>query len=132
MNYLFAPSSNADNTVRRGDKRNVEGQLLYHTMLLKSPWQLPENYRHKVLDLMAEKDPHLITRSQPDPNYPVDYWGEEYYSSDRMKALQSIETTKSSIVVLLNRIHKFTSHTFHVLIRELIPGAKKTNPIFSR
>ena len=64
---------------------------MYHTMLLKSPWQLPENYRHKVLDLMAEKDPHLIMRSQADPNYPVDYWGEEYYSSDRMKALQSIE-----------------------------------------
>jgi hypothetical protein len=125
MNYLFAPSSNADNTVRRGDKRNVEGQLLYHTMLLKSPWELTVNYRHKILDLMAEKDPYLITRSQPDPNYTVDYWGEEYYSSDRMKALQSIETTKSSIVVLLNRIHKFTSHTFHVLIRELIPGAKE-------
>jgi hypothetical protein len=67
----------------------------------------------------------MITRSQPDPDYPVDYWGEEYYSSDRMKALQSIETTKSSIVVLINRIHKFTSHIFHVLIRELIPGAKE-------
>jgi hypothetical protein len=50
--------------------------------------------------------------------------GEEYISSDRQKALQSIQTTKSSVVVLLNRIHKFTSHTFHVLIRELIPGAK--------
>jgi hypothetical protein len=31
MGYLFAPSTTADNTVRRGDKRNVEGQLLYHT-----------------------------------------------------------------------------------------------------
>jgi hypothetical protein len=72
MNYLFAPSTTADNNVpvRRGDKRNVEGQLLYHTMLLKSPWELPVNYRDQVLDLMAEKDPHLITRSQPDPNYP--------------------------------------------------------------
>ena len=124
MNYLFAPSTTSDNTVRRGDKRNVEGQLLYHTMLLKSPWELPVNYRDLVLDLMAEKDPYLITRSQPDPNYPYDEWGEEYISSDRQKALQSIQTTKSSIVVLLNRIHKFTSHTFHVLIRELIPGAK--------
>jgi hypothetical protein len=73
---------------------------------------------------MAEKDPYLITRSQPDPNYPYDYWGEEYISSDRQKALQSIQITKSSIVVLLNRIHKFTSRTFHVLIRQLIPGAK--------
>jgi hypothetical protein len=91
---------------------------------MASPWELPVNYRDQVLDLMAEKDPYLITRSQPDPNYPYDEWGEEYISSDRQKALQSIQTTKSSIIVLLNRIHKFTSHTFHVLIRELIPGAK--------
>jgi len=83
MKYLFAPSDTADNTVRRGDKRNVEGQLLYHTMLLKSPWELPVNYRDLVLDLMAEKDPYLITRAQPDPNYPYDEWGEEYISSDR-------------------------------------------------
>ncbi len=120
MNYLFAPITTSDNTVRRGDKRNVEGQLLYHTMLLKSPWELPVNYRDQVLDLMAEKDTYLITRSQPVPNYPYDEWGEEYISSDRQKALQSIQTTKSSIIVLLNQIHKFTSHTFHVLIRELL------------
>ena len=125
MGYLFAPSTTADNTVRRGDKRNVEGQLLYHTLLLNSPWELPVNYRDLILDLMGEKDPYLILRSQPDPTYPVDYWGEEYFSTDRQKALQTIQTTKSSIVVLLNRIHKFTSHTFHVLLRELIPGAKQ-------
>ncbi len=61
MNYLFAPSATANNTVRRGDKRNVEGQLLYHT--------------------------YLITRSQPDPNWLYDDWGAEYYSSDMQKAL---------------------------------------------
>ena len=63
MNYLFAPSTTANNTVRRGDKRNVEGQLLYHTLILNHPWQLPVNYRDQVLDLMAEKDPYLITHS---------------------------------------------------------------------
>jgi hypothetical protein len=95
MNYLFVPSTTSDNTVRRGDKRNAEGQLLYHTMLLKSPWELPVNYRDQVLDLMAEKGPYLITKPQPDPNYPYDEWGEEYISSDRPKALQLIQTTKS-------------------------------------
>jgi hypothetical protein len=39
MSYLFAPSTTADDT----DKRNVEGQLLYHTMLLQSPWELLVN-----------------------------------------------------------------------------------------
>jgi hypothetical protein len=129
MHYLFAPSSTSDNTVRRGEKRNVEGQLLYHTILLKSPWKLSANYRDDILDLMSEKDPYLFTRSQPDPNYPYipnpgNDWGEDYVSTDRQKALQTIQTTKASIVVLLKRIHRFTSHTFHVLIRELIPGAK--------
>jgi hypothetical protein len=90
MNYLFAPSTTANNTVRRGDKRNVEGQLLYHTLILNHPWELPVDYRDQVLDLMAEKDPYLITRSQPDPNWEFDNWGEEYFSSDRQKALQSI------------------------------------------
>jgi hypothetical protein len=77
MNYLFAPSTTANNTVRRGDKRNVEGQLLYHTLILNHPWELPVDYRDQVLDLMAEKDPYLITRSQPDPHYEFDNWGEE-------------------------------------------------------
>ena len=72
MNYLFAPSTTANNTVRRGDKRNVEGQLLYHTLILNHPWELPVDYRDQVLDLMAEKDPYLITRSQPDPHYEFD------------------------------------------------------------
>ena len=98
MNHLFAPSTTINNTVRRGDKRNVEGQLLYHTLILNHPWQLPVNYRDQVLDLMAEKDPYLITRSQPDPNWEFDHWGEEYFPPDRQKALQSIQTTKSSIV----------------------------------
>jgi hypothetical protein len=72
MNYLFAPSTTANNTVRRGDKRNVEGQLLYHTLILNHPWELPVDYRDQVLDLMAEKDPYLITRSQPDPHCEFD------------------------------------------------------------
>jgi hypothetical protein len=91
MNYLFAPSTMANNTVRRGDKRNVEGQSLYYTLILNHPWQLPVNYRDQVLDLMAEKDPYLITRSQPDLNWEFDNWVEEYFPPNRQKALQSIQ-----------------------------------------
>jgi hypothetical protein len=69
MHYRFAPSSTSDNTVRRGEKRNVEGQLLYHTILLKSPWQFTDNYLEDILDLMSEKGRPLLvykvsTRSQ--------------------------------------------------------------------
>jgi hypothetical protein len=47
MKYLFAPSDTADNTVRRGDKRNVEGQLLYHTMLLLTSNRLSKEQKAK-------------------------------------------------------------------------------------
>jgi hypothetical protein len=83
----------------------MEGQLLYRTLLLNSPWELPVNYRDLILDLMGEKDPYLILRSQPDPTYTHDYWGKEYFCTDRQKALQAIQTMKSSIVVLLNRMY---------------------------
>ena len=119
MKYLFAPSYTADSTVRRGDKRNVEGQLLYHTMLLKSPWELPVNYRDQVLDLMAEKDPYLFTRSQPDSHYPYDEWGGEYISSDRQKALQSIQTTKSSDKSLSEEVRTVHLHKSKMLIEAM-------------
>ncbi len=32
---------------------------------------------------------------------------------------------RSSLKLLLARIQKFTSHTFHVFLRDLIPGARK-------
>ncbi len=39
-------------------------------------------------------------------------------------AQQSVDAMKSSLKLLLARIQKVTSHTFHVFLRELIPGAK--------
>ena len=40
-------------------------------------------------------------------------------------AQQSVDTMTSSLKLLLARIQKFTSHTFHVFLRDLIPGARK-------
>ncbi len=39
-------------------------------------------------------------------------------------AQQSLDSMRSSLKLLLARIQKFTSHTFHVFIRDLVPGAK--------
>ncbi len=39
-------------------------------------------------------------------------------------AQQSVDAMKSSLKLLLARTQKVTSHTFHVVLRELIPGAK--------
>jgi hypothetical protein len=42
----------------------------------------------------------------------------------QLTAKQTVDTMTSSLKLLLARIQKFTSHTFHVFIRDLIPGAK--------
>ncbi len=39
-------------------------------------------------------------------------------------AQQSLDSMRSSLKLLLARIQKFTSHTFHVFIRDLVPSAK--------
>ncbi len=41
-----------------------------------------------------------------------------------MVAMRSITTLQEAIKVLLQRVYKFTSHTFHVLLRDVIPEAK--------
>ncbi len=40
-------------------------------------------------------------------------------------AQQSLDSMKPSLELLLARIQKFTSHTFHVFLRDLIPGTRK-------
>ena len=42
----------------------------------------------------------------------------------QQNARQQILSMESSLKLLLARIQKFTSHTFHVFLRDLIPGAK--------
>jgi hypothetical protein len=41
-----------------------------------------------------------------------------------MVAIRTITTLQESVKLLLQRIHKFTNHTFHVLLRDIIPDAK--------
>jgi hypothetical protein len=42
----------------------------------------------------------------------------------QLTAKQSVDSMTSALKLLLARIQKFTSHTFHVFIRDLVPGAK--------
>jgi hypothetical protein len=41
-----------------------------------------------------------------------------------MVAMRTITTLQEAIKVLLQRVYKFTSHTFHVLLRDIIPDGK--------
>ena len=51
-------------------------------------------------------------------------WLMAYELQLQQNARQQILSMESSLKLLLARIQKFTSHTFHVFLRDLIPGAK--------
>jgi hypothetical protein len=111
-------------TIRRADTRNIQGLVLYHPIILDSPWAVPINVEGKLLNLIGERDPLLLTRAYPDLSQVWDPYEYDRLYEASMVALRSITTLQESIKILLQRIYKFKSHTFHVLLRDLIPEAK--------
>ena len=124
LKYLFQPSATSTSTVRRADTRNIQGLVLYHPIILDSPWISPLNVENKILDLIRERDPLLLARAYPDLSQVWDPYEYDRLYEASMVALRTITTLQESIKVLLQRVYKFTSHTFHVLLREIIPEAK--------
>jgi hypothetical protein len=124
LKYLFQPSATSTSTVRRADTRNIQGLVLYHPIILDSPWTGPPNIENKILELIRERDPLLLARAYPDLSQVWDNYEYDRLYEASMVAMRTITTLQESIKVLLQRIYKFTSHTFHVLLREIIPEAK--------
>jgi hypothetical protein len=84
-------------------------------MILDSPWAVPINVEGKILNLIGERDPLLLTRAYPDLSQVWDPYEYDRLYEASMVALRSINTLQESI-----KIH----HTFRVLLRDLIPEAK--------
>ena len=124
LKYLFQPSAASIATVRRADTRNIQGLVLYHPIIVDSPWKAPVNVDNKILELIRERDPLLISRAYPDLSQVWDNYEYDRLYEASMVAMRSITTLQEAIKVLLQRIYKFTSHTFHVLLRDIIPEAK--------
>ena len=115
LHYLFSPA-NADsiNTTTHKSTSNIQGLLMYHPILLNSPWEAPDDIDSQIDDLINTKDPTLVARSRStDPN-----------TFDADKARNQIQQLKTSILQVLHRIYILTSNTFHVLLIDLIPRAR--------
>jgi hypothetical protein len=117
---LFVPqdkttASNAGTHVPNGNKRNVEGLLMYHPLLVNGPWQAPDNLNAKIDDLLAETKTTLVQRS-------YDPW--DQYATDKARA--QLGVIRNTINLSLTRIYKYTSNAFHVLLKHLIPRAERS------
>jgi len=116
MQYLFAPdrSDQAKGAVHN-TRNNVQGMLLYHPILLNSPWQAPDDLDQQIEELLKVNEPATVARSEKTDGHT---------SYDKDNAVKALEVLTTSIKQSLLRIYTMTSHSFHVLLRELIPKAR--------
>ena len=116
LKYLSQPDTNdGANAGRHNTKSNVQGLLLYHPILLNSPWQAPEDLDAKIGLLLSTTEPILMANATSEDPYTMD------------KARKYLDTLKLSIKSILERVYTITSHSFHVLLRDLIPHARQDN-----
>ena len=116
--FLFTASDKSNTVIQRADQRNVQGMLLFHPILLKAPWEISSTIDADIDSLIQEKHPLVHARANSMGPWLA------YELQLQQNARQQILSMESSLKLLLARIQKFTSHTFHVFLRELIPGAK--------
>jgi hypothetical protein len=92
LQYLFAPDRSDDTTgAARKSKSNVQGLLLYHPILLSSPWQAPEDLDAQITALLTATEPVLVDRSLKEDDHTA------YDKKDN--ALKQLETLKTSITM---------------------------------
>ena len=110
---LFATGDHNNVTVSSGDKRNISGLLICHPILLNSPFVEPAGIDLLLDDLLLERHPYTVAKANDNSGS---------YEAD--KAYSKIETLKAAALLALRSIYQVASHTFHVYLWDLLPGAR--------
>jgi hypothetical protein len=118
IKYLFSASEKPLSAVQRADQRNVQGLILFNPIILDSPWEKSSTQDQDIIKLLEEKAPLIMAKARPASATTV------LTSHEMQIQNNAVDAMKSSLKLLLARIQKVTSHTFHVFLWELIPGAK--------
>jgi hypothetical protein len=93
--------------------------MLFHPVLLQALWETSPTIDQDIVKLLEEKAPLIMARAAPGVGMLT-----QHEMQLQLTARQTVDSMTSSLKLLLARIQKFTSYTFHVFIRDLIPGAK--------
>ena len=123
MKYLFQPDTKEETKKEQHNtKSNAHGLLLYHPVLLDSPWEAPDDLDDQIAKLLLTTEPILMARAekQVDDDDARD-------NRDKDHAAKQVAVLHLSIKNILERVYKITSHSFHVLIKDLIPHARQDN-----
>ena len=123
MKYLFQPDTKDETkNEQHNSKSNVQGLLLYHPVLLDSPWEAPDDLDEQIQKLLMTTEPILMARAEKeaDEDNPRD-------NRDKDNAEKQLAVLHLSIKNILERVYRITSHSFHVLLMDLIPHARQDN-----
>jgi hypothetical protein len=110
---LFATGDHNNVTVSSGDKRNISGLLICHPILHNSPFVEPAGIDRLLDDLLLERHPYTVAKANDNSGS---------YEAD--KAYSKLETLKAAALLALRSIYHVASHTFHVYLWDLLPGAR--------
>ncbi len=65
MKYLFQPDTKEETKNEQHNTRsNVQGLLLYHPVLLDSPWDAPDDLDDQIAKLLLTTEPILMARAE--------------------------------------------------------------------
>ena len=118
MKYLFQPDKKDETiTELHNTKSNVQGLLLYHPILIDSPWQEPDDLDEKIGRLLQTTEPLIMARAEKEDD------GTD--PRDRDNAQKHMAVLHLSVKSILERVYKLMSHSFHVLLQDLIPHARQ-------
>ena len=119
---LFATGDHNNVTVSSGDKRNISGLLICHPILLNSPFVEPAGIDQLLDDLLLERHPYTVSQANDNSGS---------YEAD--KAYVKIATLKAAALLALRNVYQVASHTLHVYLWDLLPGAREnTSHVFTQ
>ena len=84
------------------------------TILLNSPFVEPAGIDRLLDDLLLERHPYTVAKANDNSGS---------YEAD--KAYSKIETLKAAALLALRNVYQVASHTFHVYLWDLLPGARE-------
>jgi hypothetical protein len=96
---------------------------MFHPILLQAPWEESPTLDVDIYNLISEKAPLVLARAM------ARFTGPQLSAHElqlQQTAQQSLDFMKSSLKLLLARIQKFTSHTFHIFTGFNSWGKKRT------
>ncbi len=111
---IFSTGDHNNVTVSSGDKRNISGLFICHPILLNSPFVEPAGIDRLLDDLLLERHPYTVAKANDNSGS---------YEAD--KAYNKIESLKAAALLTLQNVDQVASHTFHVYLWDLLPGARE-------